>query len=343
MRHLILCGSCHRQLDAGDRPAGERVRCACGEWVEVPALLPHDSAVVRCSACGAPREGDEPECRYCGSSFTVYELDIDTICPFCMARVSGGARFCSHCGSPILVGQAAAGATPMPCPACGPQRHLKSRRLGAEPVAVAECEVCAGLWVDTGTFQVLAARARLGQLDGAVAAPAAAAAGAAAVVRRTLAPGAAGPAGARPAAAAPGVAGPGVVAPRGGTPGAPAAWTAGAGGHLYRPCAVCGALMNRQNYGRKSGVILDVCRAHGIWFDAGELPRVLGWIRDGGERRAGELAAEQDQAQARQRRLEQEAGRSLTGGWGHPEVDTDLFRGLGDLIGEGLGSLFHRG
>ena len=296
MRHLILCGSCHRQLDAGDRPAGERVRCACGEWVEVPALLPHDSAVVRCSACGAPREGDEPECRYCGSSFTVHELDIDTICPFCMARVSGGARFCSHCGSPILVGQAAAGATPMPCPACGPQRHLKSRRLGAEPVAVAECEVCAGLWVDTGTFQVLAARARLGQLDAAVAAP-----------------------------------------------GTPAAWTPGAGGHLYRPCAVCGALMNRQNYGRKSGVILDVCRAHGIWFDAGELPRVLAWIRDGGERRAGELAAEQDQAQARQRRLEQEAGRSLTGGWGHPEVDTDLFRGLGDLIGEGLGSLFHRG
>jgi Zn-finger nucleic acid-binding protein len=325
MRHLILCGHCHRQLDAGDLTAGERVRCACGEWVEVPALVPHDSAVVRCSACGAPRQGDEPECRYCGSSFTVHELDIDTICPFCMARVSGGARFCSHCGSPILVGQAAAGATPLPCPACGPRRHLRSRRLGAEPVAVAECEVCAGLWVDSGTFQVLAARARLGQLDSAVAAPAAVAAGtpaAGAVAVR----GAAVPAATMPAGHA-----------------GPAAWTAGAGGPLYRPCAVCGALMNRQNYGRKSGVILDVCRAHGIWFDEGELPRVLSWIRDGGEQRAGQLAAEEAQDQARQRRLEQEAGRPLAGGWGRPEVDPDLFRGLLDLVGEGLGRLFHRG
>jgi Zn-finger nucleic acid-binding protein len=336
MRHLILCGRCHRQLDAGDRAAGERVRCACGEWVEVPALAAHDSAVVRCSACGAPRQADEPDCRYCGSSFTVHELDIDTICPFCMALVSGGARFCSHCGSPILVAQAAAGATPMPCPACGPQRHLGSRRLGAEPVAVAECEACAGLWVDTGTFQVLAARARFGQLDPAVAAPAAAAVGA-------LAPAAPAVAGVEP---------PRAVAPSGGGPGGPAAlraatgpaaWTPGASGRLYRPCAVCGALMNRQNYGRKSGVILDVCRAHGIWFDAGELPRVLAWIRDGGEQRAGRLTAEEDQAQARQRRLAQEAGRAPLGGWGYPEADLDLYGSLVDLIGEGLGHLFHRG
>jgi Zn-finger nucleic acid-binding protein len=330
MRHLILCSRCHRQLDAGDRQAGERLRCACGQWLLVPALLSHDSAVVHCSACGAPREGSEAECRYCGSSFTVHELDIDTICPCCMARVSGGARFCSHCGSPILVGQAAAGATPLPCPACGPQRQLSSRRLGGEPVAVAECEVCAGLWVDTGTCQVLAARARLGQLDSAVAAPAAggtpAADGRLAVAGTTAVGG------------TPGV---GV-----GAAGAGAAGTGGAGAgasvRLYRPCAVCGALMNRQNYGRKSGVILDVCRAHGIWFDADELPRVLAWIRDGGEMRAGQLAAEEAQDQARRRRLEQESAREPIGGWGRAEIDPEPFHELLDLVGEGLGRLFHR-
>lgn len=308
MRHLVLCSRCHRQLDAGDLPAGEHLRCACGAWIEVPALAPHDSAVVRCSACGAPRLGDEAACRYCGSSFTVHERDIDTICPFCMARVSGGARFCSHCGSPILVGQAAAGATPLPCPACGASRHLVSRRLGAEPVAVAECEVCAGMWVDTGTFQVLAARARLGQLDPAVAAAPPARAGAATAVNER-----------RPASDRPGGA-----------------------GRLYRPCAVCGALMNRQNYGRKSGVILDICRAHGIWFDDGELAQVLAWIRDGGEQRAGQLAAEETQDEARQRRLEQAATIPLAGAWGHAEYDPELLGGLLDLIGEGLGHLFHR-
>ncbi len=148
MRHLIVCGRCRRQLDAGDRAAGELVLCPCGAMVAVPPLAAHDSAVVRCSACGAPREGDEPECRYCGASFTVHERDIDTICPVCMARVSGGARFCDHCGSPILVDQAAAAATTLRCPACDPRQPLRSRQFAGEPVAVSECVICGGLWTD---------------------------------------------------------------------------------------------------------------------------------------------------------------------------------------------------
>ena len=43
----------------------------------------------------------------------------------------------------------------------------------------------------------------------------------------------------------------------------------------YRPCAVCGQMMNRKNFGGASGVIVDVCARHGTWFDAGELPQVL--------------------------------------------------------------------
>lgn len=321
MRHLVLCGRCGRQLDAGELAAGARLRCSCGEQIEVPPLEAHDSAVVRCSACGAPRQGDEAECRYCGSSFTVHERDIDTICPGCMARVSGSARFCSHCGSPILVAQAAAGAAQLNCPACGAASRLASRRLGAEPVAVSECSRCGGIWVDRAAFEVLVVRARHAQLGAPALATVAAADD---------------PAGRSAAATAGGPAALAAGEPSGQTAPLP-------GGRLYRPCAVCGALMNRQNYGRKSGVILDLCRAHGIWFDLDELPRVLGWIQDGGEQRAGQLDTEEAHAAARARRLEEDAGRAQAEWVGYSgQPDRDLLGGLTDLLDEGIRRLFHR-
>lgn len=69
----------------------------------------------------------------------------------------------------------------------------------------------------------------------------------------------------------------------------------------YRPCVTCGALMNRRNYGRKSGVIVDVCARHGLWFDLHELDRLLRWIREGGEARAEKLQREHDRDEARQK------------------------------------------
>ena len=50
--------------------------------------------------------------------------------------------------------------------------------------------------------------------------------------------------------------------------------------------------MNRRNFGDRSGVILDLCSPHGVWFDADELARVLDWVRAGGLRAARALAAE---------------------------------------------------
>ncbi|HEV3077051.1 MAG TPA: zinc ribbon domain-containing protein [Thermoanaerobaculia bacterium] len=320
MRHLIVCSRCRRQLDAGDRAAGELVPCPCGEMVAVPPLAAHDSAVVRCSACGAPREGDEPECRYCGASFTVRERDIDTICPVCMARVSGGARFCDHCGSPILVDQAAAAATTLRCPACGPRQLLRSRQFAGEPVAVSECVICGGLWTERRVFEVLLVRARHGELGGAAVAIA----------------------GGRPERPA-GTAAAGAGGVGAGTEGAGAGAGAAGGGHLYRPCPVCGALMNRQNYGRKSGVILDLCGVHGIWFDLDELPRVLAWIQGGGEERAGQLEAEEARATAREQRLEKEFSSSVGGGsWGYAEPNRNLLGGLVNLLGDGWSNLFDR-
>ncbi len=51
---------------------------------------------------------------------------------------------------------------------------------------------------------------------------------------------------------------------------------------LYVRCPVCEHFMHRRNYARRSGIILDVCAAHGIWFDANELSRVFNYrIVDG--------------------------------------------------------------
>lgn len=54
----------------------------------------------------------------------------------------------------------------------------------------------------------------------------------------------------------------------------------------YRPCPACNQRMNRVNYAKRSGVVLDVCKAHGIWFDQDELRRVLAFIAGGGLDRA---------------------------------------------------------
>lgn len=50
----------------------------------------------------------------------------------------------------------------------------------------------------------------------------------------------------------------------------------------YRPCPVCHKLMNRSNYGGGSGVIVDVCGPHGVFFDRGELTRIVDFLEKGG-------------------------------------------------------------
>jgi Zn-finger nucleic acid-binding protein len=50
----------------------------------------------------------------------------------------------------------------------------------------------------------------------------------------------------------------------------------------YRRCPLCSKMMNRTNYARRSGVIIDVCREHGSYFDRGELAALFRFIEDGG-------------------------------------------------------------
>jgi Zn-finger nucleic acid-binding protein len=60
----------------------------------------------------------------------------------------------------------------------------------------------------------------------------------------------------------------------------------------YRPCPQCGKMMNRQNFGRLSGAIVDTCHVHGTFLDRGELHQVVRFILDGGfdRMRQAELA-----------------------------------------------------
>jgi Zn-finger nucleic acid-binding protein len=49
----------------------------------------------------------------------------------------------------------------------------------------------------------------------------------------------------------------------------------------YRRCPECDGYMQRRNYRKKSGVIIDSCPNHGIWLDADELEQIAGFILSG--------------------------------------------------------------
>jgi Zn-finger nucleic acid-binding protein len=76
----------------------------------------------------------------------------------------------------------------------------------------------------------------------------------------------------------------------------------------YRPCPLCGKMMNRLNFGRLSGAIVDVCRGHGTFLDRGELHQVVQFIVDGGLDRARRAGREELAEEERRLRLREAAG-----------------------------------
>lgn len=72
----------------------------------------------------------------------------------------------------------------------------------------------------------------------------------------------------------------------------------------YLLCPRCSDRMNRSNFGRISGVIVDRCAEHGIWLDGGEVEKIVEFIRTGGlvegeKRKLAELETEARAAEAR--------------------------------------------
>ncbi|MGH7180265.1 MAG: zf-TFIIB domain-containing protein, partial [Tepidisphaeraceae bacterium] len=68
----------------------------------------------------------------------------------------------------------------------------------------------------------------------------------------------------------------------------------------YRPCPQCGQMMNRINFAGGSGIVLDICKPHGIWFDHDELRKIIEFIREGGLDRAREVEKQKLSEQRRQ-------------------------------------------
>jgi Zn-finger nucleic acid-binding protein len=89
----------------------------------------------------------------------------------------------------------------------------------------------------------------------------------------------------------------------------------------YRPCLRCGRMMNRVNFGRISGTIVDVCRGHGTFLDAGELHAIVAFIHGGGLERARERQIEElKEQEGRLRDLEARAARTRGGADPHAAV-----------------------
>lgn len=93
-----------------------------------------------------------------------------------------------------------------------------------------------------------------------------------------------------------------------------------AGAVRYRPCPVCGKMMNRLNFERVSGTVIDVCRGHGTFLDRGELHQIASFIQGGGltrarQRQIEELKEEEERLRAAQARAAHDAGAEASIAW----------------------------
>lgn len=102
----------------------------------------------------------------------------------------------------------------------------------------------------------------------------------------------------------------------------------------YRPCPRCGKLMNRMNFGRLSGAVVDVCRGHGTFLDRGELHQVASFILEGGLDRARQAEREElVEEQRRWRDLQREQARLAPAGSSSAWDTTSLYQFLAALRG----------
>ena len=93
----------------------------------------------------------------------------------------------------------------------------------------------------------------------------------------------------------------------------------------YIKCPVCSQLMNRVNFGTKSGVIVDRCKEHGVWLDGGELRQLFEWMKLGGQ-----LLENERQEQLRQQELKDLQFREKLSSSGNRE--SSAFDSYGDTL-----------
>jgi Zn-finger nucleic acid-binding protein len=242
---------------------GAKVACSCGVTVIVPGGArsdtpstpspfrtadnrPVEAAVMKCPFCGGPCAPDVRACPHCN-------VELASVrCPHCFALHFAGSRFCARCGKALAL-EPLLDPTDAPCPRCDtPLRVFGFGTASSEALPddalsdlpMHECTACGGMFVSQTTLDAIIKRESPGP-DGQAALGGALTAGA------RHAP---------PVASS----GPRLDVVR------------------YVKCPLCHELMNRNNFGKRSGVIVDVCRAHGVWFDKGELTQAIEFVAHGG-------------------------------------------------------------
>ncbi len=100
----------------------------------------------------------------------------------------------------------------------------------------------------------------------------------------------------------------------------------------YRPCPICRKLMVRRAFAGSSGIVLDICGPHGLWFDSEELEAVLEWIRSGGLTRVEERQAAERKESARRDALEKNELRPVLAEQPPQGHWLDLLGELADLV-----------
>jgi Zn-finger nucleic acid-binding protein len=320
---LVVCQECNRIVDTGGARPGELVVCACSFGILVPEG-PAVAGKMNCPACGAPVDPALRRCNYCDTALAT------VICPGCFGVVFDGTRHCAHCGralearSVILHGAR----TEHRCPRCAnralgearkahrlaggqgePPEVPEAPRLRVEVVtgcAIERCPACEGLWVDFETVErIYKDREAAPAIQAAVAASGAT----------------------TPTASSTSIPAAGAQAP--------AAAEVGQG---YIQCPACQKLMNKQNFGRISGVIIDLCKGHGTWFDADELRRILEFIAAGGLDRQAAREREALREELRWLRMKNAMDARQDGRRGNPGAvrleSADAAVSLGGLLGK---------
>lgn len=67
----------------------------------------------------------------------------------------------------------------------------------------------------------------------------------------------------------------------------------------YLPCPACRGMMVRRNFGRFSGVLVDVCGRDGVWLDGGELEKLEAFAAKGGLEVSADADARDEQERQR--------------------------------------------
>ena len=100
----------------------------------------------------------------------------------------------------------------------------------------------------------------------------------------------------------------------------------------YRPCLQCGTMMNRVNFAKVSGTVVDVCKNHGTFLDRGELQAIVQFIQGGGLERSRQRLIEDLKEQ--EQRVKDLQWRVTHTGKADPIGHADVFVSFGDLFSD---------